>query len=257
MKSRASQIGPSTPAALEQAAKAQILIVDDHPLARDGLAQLISRQPDLCCCSQCCSSATEVHAAVAKHSPDLVIMDLGPRIGDARELIKPLKSQHSNLRILVFSQHDGQFCIEEALRAGALGFVAKDQEAGEVLKAIRVVLAGEISVTLGIAALLLKKFIRTGGEPGEGIAMQLTNRELHIFQLMGVGWSTREIAAFLNRSIKTIESHRENIKRKLQLEGAAQLIGCAIQCARKRIALPVPAEIPMYHLNTGDTVYVP
>ena len=245
----ALRITASAPAALEQTAKAQVLIVDDHPLVRDGLAHLISRQPDLRCCGQCCCTAAEVHAAVAKHSPDLVIMDLSSRNGSALELIKSLKLQHLNLRILLFSQHDGRLCVEEALRAGALGFVPKDQGAVEVLNAIRAVLTGEVSVTRGLAVLLLKKFIKTGAQSSGAIAEQLTNRELHIFQLLGVGWSTREIASHLNLSSKTIASHRENIKRKLQLEGAAQLIGCAIQWAQRRIALPAPAGIPTRHLD--------
>lgn len=225
---------------LEQTAKTQILIVDEHPLVRDGLAQLISRQPDLRCCAQC-GTAAEVQCAIAEHSPNLVITDLLSRNGDALELIKALRLQHPDLPILIFSQHDGKCRVEEALRAGALGFVPKDQGAVEVLKAIRTVLGGEVYVARGMAVLLFKKFIENSAQPSGGLAEQLTDRELHVFQLLGVGWSTREIASHLQRSFKTVECHRENIKRKLQLRGAAELISYAMQWAQERITHPVQA----------------
>jgi DNA-binding NarL/FixJ family response regulator len=166
------------------------------------------------------------------------ISDLRLKEGDGLELIKFLKSEMPDLRILILSQYEAPLYAERALRAGALGYVMKDQAAEEVLNAIRSVLAGEVYLTRGLAGLLLHKFV--GPKPKEnriGVE-QLTDRELHVLQLLGAGLSTREIASELNLSFKTIETHRENIKRKLQFRGASELIHYAIQWAREQVSLP-------------------
>ena len=213
-------------------------MVDDHPLVRNGLIRLISNQRDLACCGEA-GTVAEAQAAIAKHKPDLVILDLRLKGGDGLELIKSLKSQIPDLPILILSQYDAPLYIERALRAGALGYVIKDQAAEEVLKAIRTVLSGQVYLTRGMAALLLHKFVgsppqalRSGVEP-------LTDRELHVLQLLGAGMSTREIAEELNLSFKTIETHRENMKRKLGLRGAAALVHYASEWSREHISVPV------------------
>jgi DNA-binding NarL/FixJ family response regulator len=223
------------------AAKARILVVDDHPMVRDGLIRLISRQKDLVCCAEA-GSAAEAQRAVAREKPDLVILDLRLRGGDGLQLIKTLKTDFPGLRILILSQFEEPQYIERSLRAGAMGYIVKDQAADEVLQAIRTVLAGDLYVTRGMAALLLHRFVGTTPKVAPSTALApLSDRELHVLQLLGAGLSTREIAAELSLSFKTIATHRENIKRKLGLRGAAALIHFATGWARGQIALPSQA----------------
>ena len=206
-------------------------------MVRDGLLRLISQQTDLICCGEA-GSVAEAQTKVAKERPDLVILDLRLKDGDGLELIKSLKSQFPELRILILSQHDAPLYVERALRAGALGYVVKDQAAEMVLAAIRTVLAGEVYLTRGLAALLLHKFVGTRPKAPRSTVEHLSDRELHVLQLLGTGLSTREIAAELNLSFKTIETHRENIKHKLGLHGAAELIHYATAWAQEHVALP-------------------
>jgi DNA-binding NarL/FixJ family response regulator len=190
-------------------------------------------------------TVAETHTAVAALKPDLVILDLRLKGGDGLELIKSLKAQHPDLRILILSQYEAPIYVERALRAGALGYVIKEQAAEEILKAIRSVLAGEVYLTRGMAALLLRRFVGLGAKPAEGGTEPLTDRELHVLQLLGTGLSTRQIATELNLSFKTIETHRENIKRKLGLRGAAALIHYATQYAQEQISFSAqPPESP-------------
>jgi DNA-binding NarL/FixJ family response regulator len=221
----------------QAAGKARILVVDDHPMVRDGLIRLIGKQRDLICCGQA-GTAADTQTAIAKYKPDLLILDLRLKGGDGLELIKSLKSQFPGLRILILSQYDAPLYIERALRAGALGYVIKDQAAEEVLSAIRAVLAGQLYLTRGMAGLLLHKFVGTTPKASGVGAERLTDRELHVLQLLGAGLSTREIAAEVNLSFKTVETHRENIKRKLGLRGGAALVHYATEWAREHISLP-------------------
>jgi len=215
---------------------ARILLVDDHPMVLDGLRRLISQQKDLVCCGEA-STPVEAQTAVVSYKPDLVILDLRLKGGDGLELIKSLRTIIPGLRILILSQYDAPLYVERALRAGALGYVVKEQAAEDVLRAIRTVLAGEVYLARGLAALLLHKFVGTDPKaPGAGIE-QLTDRELHILQLLGSGLSTREIASELRLSFKTVESHRENIKHKLGIQGAAALVHYASQWAREQVSL--------------------
>lgn len=212
-------------------------MVDDHPLVRDGLCRLISQQGDLTCCGEA-GSVAEAQTAVAKHKPDLLILDLRLHGGDGLELIKSLKSQFPGLHILVLSQVDPSLYAERALRAGALGFLPKEQAAEEVLLAIRTVLAGQVYVTRGLAARLLHHFVGASHRAPIAGLERLTDRELHVLELLGTGMSTREIAAELNLSFKTVETHREHIKQKLGLNGAAQLLEYAVRWAQEHVSLP-------------------
>jgi two-component system response regulator NreC len=220
--------------------KARILVVDDHPMVRDGLNRLISSQSDLIWCGEAGTGA-EAQAAVARHKPDLVILDLRLKAEDGFELIRSLKSQFADVRILVLSQYDSRLYVERALRAGALGYVVKEQAAEEVLKAIRAVMAGEIYVTRAMAAVLLHQLVGARQNATRTGLEQLTDRELYVLQLLGAGLSTRQIAAEVNRSLKTIETHRENIKRKLGLSGAAELVHFAAQWAQELVSVPPKA----------------
>ena len=217
--------------------KARILVIDDHPMLREGLIGLINQQPDLSCCGEA-STVPEAQVAAGKLRPDVAVLDLRLKGGDGLELIKTLKTQFPEIRVLVLSQYDAPVYVERALRAGAMGYLAKDQAAQEVLAAIRTVLSGQVFLTRGNAALVLQKLVGRDVRAGKSGVDVLTDRELHVLQLLGTGMSTRNIAAELKLSFKTIETHRENIKRKLGLEGASQLLHFATAWAREQVALP-------------------
>ncbi|MBI4660410.1 MAG: response regulator transcription factor [Verrucomicrobia bacterium] len=203
--------------------KQRILIVDDHPLLRAGLIQFIDRQKDMICCGEADGAASTQNAVLA-YKPDLVLLDLRLRGEDGLELIKSLKSQHPKLLILVISQCDEMLYAERALRAGARGYIMKEEATEEVLFAIRAVLGGELYLSRKLAIRLVRKTIESRPlMPGPGVE-SLTDRELQVFQLLGSGLSTRQIAERLNLSFKTIETYRENIKHKLGLGGAADLV---------------------------------
>ncbi|HSU57257.1 MAG TPA: response regulator transcription factor, partial [Candidatus Dormibacteraeota bacterium] len=221
----------------EPATASRILVVDDHPLVREGLGRLISQHQDLLFCGEA-ATGREAIAAVATQKPDLVLLDLRLRGEDGLELIKALKAQFPHLKILIISQYDAPLYAERALRAGALGYVVKEQAAQEVLNAIRTVLAGDVYLTRGTAALLLHKFIGTSGSAAPEGIQSLSDRELHVLQLLGTGLSSREIAGQLSISFKTVETHRENIKKKLGLTTAAALIHFATTWAKQDVSIP-------------------
>ena len=223
--------------------KARIFLVDDHPRMRQGLVCLISQQKDLLCCGEA-GTADEARAAVAELKPSLVILDLRLKRGDGLELIKSLKCLQPDLRILILTQYDAPLYAERALRAGALGYLIKDQAADEVLNAIRTVHSGQVYLTRAMAGLMLNKMVGAAGkQPRTGVE-QLTDRELHVLQLLGAGLSTRQIAVSLKLSFKTIETHRENIKFKLGLRNAVELVHFATTWASQQGALPQEPDKP-------------
>lgn len=215
----------------------RVLVADDHPIVRDGLVQLINQQADLICCAQA-STQTEVLAAVTAHRPELLVLDLRLKDGDGLELIKSLKSQHPELPVLVLSQFDEELYAERALRAGALGYVMKEQASKEVVDAMRTVLAGRIYVTSAMTARLLQKVITTRLPSAEPSAENLTDRELQVLHYLGTGLSTREIAAKMRLSIKTVETYREHLKHKLSLRNAEELVYYARNWAEKNLGSP-------------------
>ena len=208
--------------------KARILVLDDHPLVREGLSLIINREDDLMACGQA-DTVEGLHAAVTTSKPDLVTIDLGMQNGDGLELIRTLKSNHPLLPTMVISQYDEMIYAERALKAGARGYVMKEQATEKVLKAIRAVLAGELYFSPKIAALALRRFGQneSNTKHANGGLGTLSNRELQVLQLLGAGLGTRLIAAKLGLSVKTIEAHREHIKHKLGLSSAPQLVNYA------------------------------
>jgi DNA-binding NarL/FixJ family response regulator len=206
--------------------KHRILIVDDHPLFRDGLRRFIEAQPDLTCCGQADSRPTAL-AALAASRPDLVILDLRLRGEDGADLLGELLRQQPGLRVLILSQKDQAVHAEPLLRAGARGYIMKEEATEELLIAVRTVLLDNLYVGHRLSALVLHRFFR--GTPGDGVAEKLTKRELQVFQFLGSGQGTQEIARQLNLSVKTVEAHRENIKRKLGCADAAELVHAAHQ----------------------------
>jgi two-component system response regulator NreC len=222
--------------------KARILLVDDHPILRGGLIRLLEKQSDLVCCGEA-GDVAEAKAAIAKLKPDLAIVDLRLNGSDSLEFISTTCAQYPALKLLVLSQYDTPLYVERALRAGAMGYVVKMQAPAEIVTAIRTVLAGEVYVSRGLAGLLLHRFVgRTQKTSSPGMD-KLTDRELHVLQLLGAGLSTRKVAVELKVSFKTVESHRENIKRKLGLKGAAELVHFANRWSGEHVSLP-PGALP-------------
>jgi DNA-binding NarL/FixJ family response regulator len=218
----------STPTA-DAAQKSSVIIVDDHPVVRHGLAQYINQENDLVVSGQA-GDAHEALKLIEEISPDIVIADLSLRDRPGLELIKDIESQFPKLPVLVLSMHDESLWAERVLRAGARGYIMKQEATDKVVNAIRRVLNGDIWVSEAIAARMLQKLSK-GRPAAEGSPLEaLTDRELVIFQMVGLGLSVREIAARLSLSAKTVEAHREHIKEKLNLKSSAELLRYAILC---------------------------
>jgi DNA-binding NarL/FixJ family response regulator len=206
--------------------RVSIAIVDDHPLVREGLAARIAAQPDM----EVCGEAADIEAAlelVVSTRPALVIVDIALRDGHGIDLIKRIVAAGINTRMLVVSAYDESFFAERALRAGALGYINKQELQGRVIEALRTVLRGERYLSSTMAQRLIAQAI--GSKVAQGGTEALTDRELQIFQLIGRGKSTREIAHDLNVSVHTIDSHREHIRAKLDLRSGTELIQRAVQ----------------------------
>lgn len=214
------------------------MVADDHPIVRDGLVQLINQQTDLICCAEA-ATQTEVFTSVAAHSPELLVLDLRLKDGDGLELIKSLKSQRPDLPVLVLSQFDEELYAERALRAGAMGYVMKEQASKEVVLAMRTVLQGKIYVTPTMTARLLQKAIATRPAPiATPDSGNLTDRELQVLQFLGSGLGTRQIAHEMHLSIKTVETYREHLKHKLNLRNAEELVYYARNWVEKNLGAP-------------------
>ena len=205
-------------------AQTKIILVDDHPIVRERLAELINQQPDLTVCCDC-SDGLECLTLLEKHQPALAIVDLSLKTGHGMELIKDLQIRHPHLPILVLTMHDEALYAERALRAGARGFVTKQEPSTTILAAIRRVLTGELYVSEPIAQKLVGALInRPKSALGtQDLLQQLTDRELEIFQLLGQGHPTRKIAESLKIDIKTVETHQSRLKEKCQVASLEEL----------------------------------
>ena len=207
---------------------ARILVLDDHPVVRDGLSLIINCERDLFACGS--GGAHEfLQQVVTTSKPDLVTIDLALHDGDGLELIRSLQSHHPLLPILVITQHDEMVYAERALKAGARGYVMKQETTDKIMAAIRTVLAGGHYFSPRIAALALRRFGQNRSQlrNNKSGINTLSNRELQVLQLLGAGLGTRVIANKLGLSVKTIEAHREHVKHKLGLSSASQLLNYA------------------------------
>lgn len=209
-------------------AKSRILLVDDHPIVRQGLEEMINHENDL----MVCGTAEDLHKAldqIAALKPDLVMVDISLKGSNGIELLKNIKVRYPKLLVLMLSMHDESLYAVRALRAGASGYVMKQEATDTVLTAIRQVLNGEIYLSEKMEKKMMQQLVggRTArtGSPLE----DLSDRELEVFGLIGQGHGTRQIAEQLHLSIKTIESHRAHIKEKLNLKNATELVQHAIQ----------------------------
>jgi len=207
----------------------RVLIVDDHPMTREGLVHLIGNQPDLTVCAEAATAGSAL-TAVENTNPDLVLADITLPGRSGIELIKDIKAVQPALPVLVISMHDESLYAERALRAGAAGYLMKVEGGAKLLAAIRHVLAGEIYVSAKISAQILRGFTGQAAAVGAGAAApvaQLSDREFEVFSLLGHGMPTRGIGEQLHVSVKTVEAHRTNIKAKLGIDTAAELIAYA------------------------------
>jgi DNA-binding NarL/FixJ family response regulator len=212
---------------------ARILIVDDHPMMREGLSVRIAAQPDLCVCGEA-ADVDEALRQVHDARPDLVIVDLSLRRGHGLDLIERIKASHPAVKMLVLSQSEEALYAERSLRAGALGYINKCECQESIVGAIREVLAGRLYVSPEMTAHLLARAIEGDVPPGTDPVERLSNRELQVFQLIGQGATTASIAQQLHVSVHTIESHRENIRHKLGLRNGAELMQRAVQWHLKK-----------------------
>jgi DNA-binding NarL/FixJ family response regulator len=200
----------------------RVLLVDDHAVVRFGIAQLINREPDLQVCGEE-EDASKALGAIEKLKPDLVIADISLKDSSGLELMRNIKAQYSKMPVLVVSAHDESIYAEIAFRAGALGYLMKEEALEKVVTAIRRVLGGAIYVSDALAAKMLQRQVRGQTDINESPVKSLSDREMEVFQLIGQWKKTREIAEELHLSIKTIEYYREQIKRKLDLKSAGDL----------------------------------
>jgi DNA-binding NarL/FixJ family response regulator len=207
--------------------KMRVLIVDDHPVIRQGLAQMIGHEDDLEVCGQAedMNSALE---AMEKLKPDMAVIDISLKGTSGIELIKAVKIRHPAVKMLSLSMHDEALYAERCLKAGAGGYIMKHEPPEKIINAIRQVIAGQIYVSENMTARMVHKLV-DGNEAGATGVDSLTDRELEVFRLIGMGHGTRQIAEELFLSVKTIESYRAHIKEKLALDNATELIQHAIQ----------------------------
>ena len=209
----------------------RVLIVDDHPMMRTGLAQLIGSEPDLKVVAEA-DNARQGLEAVSKLALDLVLLDISLPDKSGLELLKDIRSVRPELPVLVVSMHDELVFAERVLRAGGRGYIMKQEGGQKYLQAIRQVLAGQIYVSEKMSARILENLSGSPAEKtGASPVQRLSDREFEVFQLIGQGLGTREIAQRLHLSVKTIEVHRINIKEKLQVKTATELVRFAVRWA--------------------------
>jgi DNA-binding NarL/FixJ family response regulator len=209
------------------AARKKVLIVDDHPMMREGLRGVINRQPDMLVCGEA-ENASQAMTAVHKLAPDLALVDVTLPGKSGLELVKDLKAMHPQVVILAISMHDESLYAERMLRAGASGYITKQQPPEELIKAIRQVLDQRVYVSKEMSESLLRRF---SSQPSgdDSPTKLLTDREFEIMQRMGAGKTAKEIASELHLSAKTVAVHAANLRHKLNLKTTAQLIRFAVQ----------------------------
>jgi DNA-binding NarL/FixJ family response regulator len=210
------------------ARKKKVFVVDDHPIVRQGLSLLINQEADLAVCGE----AEEMHSAlqaIAAANPDILIVDISLNGPDGLELLKNARIASPRLPVLILSMHDESIYAERALRAGANGYIMKQEATEKVLVALRRILSGEIYVSDRVANSMLQHYVH-GSHPAERSSVsELTDRELEVFRLIGEGHGTRQIAEALHLSVKTVESYQAHIKEKLSLRSGRELVQHAVQ----------------------------
>src|ERR1039457_4862457 len=208
--------------------KIKILLVDDHPLVREGVANLINQQPDFEVCGEAASEPQALEI-IGSTKADVAVVDISLENGSGLELIKSIKAMHPTVAMLALSMHDESLYAERALRAGARGYIMKREATKKVIQAIRCVLAGQLYVSDKIVARMAEKFVEGRPTAIASPIEQLSNRELEVFQLLGIGQNTRQIADHLHVGFKTVQAYCARIKEKLKLANATELLREAIR----------------------------
>ena len=216
----------------ESKTNAKVLLVDDHPLIRQGLGQLINQELGLEVCGEA-EEASQALKTIAALKPDIVVLDLSLKGMNGLELLKILKSRYPKMPVLVLSMHEESLYAERSLRAGARGYIMKQEGTEKVVTAIRKVLSGEIYVSENLTNRMLSRLADHPMDGANSPLESLSDRELEVFQLIGQGMGTRQIADKLCISIKTVESYREHIKQKLKLKNSVELVHQAVHYFRE------------------------
>ena len=217
------------------AEKNRILIVDDHPVFREGLRQIIERDPELVVCGEA-SDGAEALQVIPQLKPDLVLVDISLGGSSGIDLIKTIKNEYDELPLLVVSMHDESLYAERALRAGAMGYVMKQEPGRTVKAAIHKVLRGEMYLSEKMSSTVISKFMRGETEQPASPLELLSDRELEVFRMLGQGKGTRQIAHDLDVTIATVNSFRNRIKEKLHLKTATEVMLHAIQWSREELS---------------------
>lgn len=204
--------------------KIKVLLVDDHPILRKGLGQLINNETDMTVCGEA-EDSPKAFELVGTLSPDVMVVDISLKGGNGIELIKNVKARYPDLPILVLSMHDESLYAERALRAGSLGYIMKEEAIEQVIVAIRRVINGDIFLSDKMKSRMLQQLATGGRAKGVSNPIEnLTDRELEVFRMIGEGRSTRQIAGELHLSVRTVEAYREYIKGKLNLKNSTELV---------------------------------
>ncbi len=209
------------------AQKKRIFIVDDHPIVREGLSLMMNREPDLMVCGEAEEAAGALQG-ITTTRPDFLIIDISLHGPDGLDLLKSIRIRFPHLPVLILSMHDESIYAERALRAGAHGYIMKQEATEKVLVAVRQILEQKVYVSDRIANRMLQQYVNGSNEKRSPVAI-LSDRELEVFRLIGEGHSTRKIADELHLSVKTVESYQAHIKEKLSLKSGRELVQRAIQ----------------------------
>jgi DNA-binding NarL/FixJ family response regulator len=218
----------SKPEITSHTKKYRVLLVDDHPIVRQGLALLIDREGDLSVCGEAEGSHAAYHAIETLH-PDIVVLDISLSGPDGLDVLKEIRMKRADLPVLILSMHDESIYAERAMRAGANGYIMKQEATEKVLIAIRRILQGDVYLSDRLTRTMLQQFVRGTAPAKSSPLVNLTDRELEVFRLIGEGHGTRRIADELHLSVKTIESYQAHIKEKLALRNARELVQHAIE----------------------------
>lgn len=215
-----------------------VLIVDDHPIVREGISKLIEREHDMSVCGEA-EDVIEALQHIEEMHPEVVVVDLSLKDSDGLDLVHDVRNRWPSVQVLVLSMHDERYYANRALRAGAKGYLMKDEAPKKVVKAIRTILGGGVYVSEAFTLEQLQRL--TGGNSNQGSSIdRLTDREIQVFRLYGEGLSNKEVAQQLSLSHKTVESHIERIKHKLDVKSGRELLKTAIEFnMRSRGGVPI------------------
>jgi DNA-binding NarL/FixJ family response regulator len=207
----------------------QIMIIDDHPIVRQGLKMILEREEDFSICAEA-SNASEAIRVIGDRNPDVVIVDISlDGTTNGIELVKGIKERYPGILSLVLSMYDESLYAERAIRAGASGYVMKKEADNNIISAIRLILKGDLYLSDDISKSIVKKLLHVSSDQELSPESVLTDRELEIFMMIGNGIGTREISRRLNLSLNTIETHRRHIKEKMQFKDLNELVKYAVQ----------------------------